>query len=225
MIATLRGTVTSRELNLEKNSATVVIEVVGVGYEVTTTATTAERFQVGVVDASGESLLHIYHHITEADQRLFGFATAEEKAAFKGLISAHGVGPSLGLAVLGTHAVAQLATILETDDIDALCEVPGVGKKTAQRLLVELKSSLVLPVIDVTTQGGAGDIDLSDGIGNSNNGGLASTIADVREALISLGYSGAEVRTVMADVRTQATEEDATDSGRLLKLALQELGG
>lgn len=221
MIATLRGTITSRDLNLEKNSATVVIEVVGVGYEVTTTATTAERFQVGVVDASGESLLYIYHHITEADQRLFGFASAEEKAAFKGLISAHGVGPSLGLAVLGTHAVSQLATILETDDIDALCEVPGVGKKTAQRLLVELKSSLVLPVIDVT--GDAADIDLSENTAGDN--GLAATIADVREALTSLGYSGAEVRTVMASIRGQAIEEDAADSGRLLKLALQELGG
>ncbi len=222
MIATLRGTVTSRDLNLEKNSATVVVEVVGVGYEVTTTATAAEQLQVGVVDASAESLLHIYHHITEADQRLFGFSTQEEKAAFKGLISAHGVGPSLGLAVLGTHNVSQLAAILETDDIDALCEVPGVGKKTAQRLLVELKSSLVLPVIDAGS--GAVDIDLSEG--GSSETGVAASLADVREALASLGYSGAEVRNVMADIRKQATEQqDGQDSGRLLKLALQQLGG
>ena len=118
--------------------------------------------------------------------------------------------------------MSQLAAILETDDIDALCEVPGVGKKTAQRLLVELKSSLVLPVIDAGS--GAVDIDLSEG--GSSETGVAASLADVREALASLGYSGAEVRNVMADIRKQATEQqDGQDSGRLLKLALQQLGG
>lgn len=209
MIGSLRGMVIDREVALDNAaSAEVLIEVAGIGYRVTATAATVSRLPTDEV-----VLLHIHHHIREADQSLYGFATKDERTAFEGLLAAHGVGPSLALAVLATHPVDRLARILADDDLTALCEVPGVGKKTAQRLLVELRSSLVLPVLD----GGDGPVVDLNGAGSGNGAG-ANPLIDVREALVSLGYSSDEIRRAMAGLADQA-EPDA-DSGRLLKRAL-----
>ena len=212
MIGSLRGTVIDRDAPLDRAAAAeLTIEVSGVGYRVTVTAATMSR-----LPTDESVLLFVHHHIREADQKLFGFLAKEERSAFEGLLSAHGVGPSLALAVLATHPVDQLARILAEDDLGALCEVPGVGKKTAQRLLVELKSSLVLPVIeeiDGTT------INLN-GAGNGVNGGSASPLVDVREALANLGYSSEEIRRAVASL---AGSEDNDDAGQLLKRALLNL--
>ena len=97
----------------------------------------------------------MHHHFWEADQRLFGFASKDERVAFQGLLGAHKVGPALALAIIATFNPTDLARVLNDDDLDALCTVPGVGKKTAQRLLVDLKSSLVLPVLDGSGASGA----------------------------------------------------------------------
>lgn len=211
MIGSLRGSVIDREAVLDRSAAAeLIIEVGGVGYRVSVTAATMSR-----LPADETVLLHIHHHIREADQKLFGFLVKEERTAFEGLLSAHGVGPSLALAVLATHPVDQLARILADDDLSALCEVPGVGKKTAQRLLVELKSTLVLPVLD-TDDGRA--IDLNGGV--SGSGGA---LVDVREALENLGYSSEEIRRAVAAVTDQGP--DSADSGQLLKLALLQLAG
>jgi Holliday junction DNA helicase RuvA len=210
MIGSLRGVVIDREAPLDRAAAAeLTIEVSGVGYRVTVTAATMSRLPADEV-----VLLYVHHHIREADQKLFGFLAKEERSAFEGLLSAHGVGPSLALAVLATHPVDQLARILAEDDLGALCEVPGVGKKTAQRLLVELKSSLVLPVIE--EMGGA-TIDLN-GVGS--NGGSASPLVDVREALANLGYSSEEIRRAVASL---GSNEDNDDAGQLLKRALLSL--
>ena len=212
MIGTLRGVVTEREPVLDRSAAELTIEVAGVGYRVTTTADTLSH-----LPGDETVLLHIHHHIREADQRLYGFLSKAERAAFEGLLSAHGVGPSLALAVLATHPVDQLARILADDDLTALCEVPGVGKKTAQRLLVELKSSLVLPVLD-----GDGPPARVGGAGVAANGaGSPSPLVDVREALVNLGYSSEEVRRAVAALADH--DEADADSGRLLKLALLNL--
>lgn len=211
MIGSLRGTVIDRDTALDRDVAVeLTIEVAGVGYRVTTTAAT-----LSYLPGDEPVLLFIHHHIWEADQKLFGFRSKEERVAFEGLLSAHGVGPSLALAVMATHPVAQLARILADDDLAALCEVPGVGKKTAQRLLVELKSTLVLPVLD----GPSGPaIDLN---GDSNGGG-GSLLVDVREALVNLGYSSEEVRRAVASLGDEVEGGDA-DPGALLKLALRNL--
>ena len=212
MIGSLRGVVIDRDAGIERTAAAeVLIEVGGVGYRVTVTAGAVDRLRVGE-----EALLHIHHHVRETEQKLFGFPTREERVAFEGLLSAHGVGPSLALAVLATHPADRLARILADDDLSALCEVPGVGKKTAQRLLVELRSTLVLPVLDEV---GGPTIDL-----NGASPEAPSALADVREALASLGYSGDEVRIALNRVDQAAKEPDA-DAGSLLRLALRALAG
>ncbi len=217
MIGTLRGRVIDRDPVLDRAAATeAIIDVVGVGYRVTMTADTLSR-----LPHDEDIQLHIHHHIREADQKLYGFPTKSERVAFEGLLSAHGVGPALALAVLATHPVDQLARILAEDDLDALCEVPGVGKKTAQRLLVELRSSMVLPVLD------GDDIDLTGtavAMAPAAESGRANLV-DVREALTNLGYSSEEIRRAVSALNAELSDdsEPVTDSGQLLKLAILHL--
>ena len=210
MIERLRGTVIDREVALDGlSSAEVVIDVGGVGYRMTVTSGTLSRLENGV-----EVVVFIHHHFWEDNQRLFGFLSKDERRAFQALLSAHGVGPALALAVLATHSVPQLARILADDDLAALCEVPGVGKKTAQRLLVELKSTVVLPALDAVNGPVA---ELGDAIA------AESPLVDVREALVNLGYSSVEVRSAIAALGSET--ELGTDSGQLLKKALLKLSG
>jgi len=147
--------------------------------------------------------LHVHHHIREADQTLYGFLERAERACFETLLSAHGVGPSLALAVLGVHGPAELARVLADDDLAALCLVPGVGKKTAARLLIELKNSLDLPI---------------DGISVTGDGSRVgrTALSEVQEALGGLGYSPDEVRAVLVDL-------GGDDPAALLREALQRL--
>jgi Holliday junction DNA helicase RuvA len=210
MIERLRGRVIDREMSMDgSSSAEFIVEVAGVGYQVTATPGTLSR-----LDAEVDVVVFIHHHFWEDNQRLFGFVTKAERQAFRALLSAHGVGPALALAVLATHPVAQLARILADDDLTALCEVPGVGKKTAQRLLVELKSTVVLPALDGVP-----------GPGSDLGGAVAaeSPLVDVREALVNLGYSSGEIRSAIAALDIDA--DTVVDSGQLLKKALLNLSG
>lgn len=209
MIGSLRGTIIDRDTPLDKASAQVLLEVAGVGYRLTVTAAT-----LNVLATTGESFVYVHHHFWEADEKLFGFATRDERDAFEGLLTAHKVGPALALAVLSTYSPVRLAQILADDDVTALCEVPGVGKKTAQRLLVDLKSVLVLPVLDGSD---GATLDLTGGTSSS------TAVADVREALDSLGYSSEEIRVAIAGVEKDILS--GADSGDLLKLALRVLAG
>ncbi len=215
MIGTLRGEIIDREPASERAAGVeLILEIAGIGYRVTVTAATLSR-----LPADEPVLLFIHHHLWEADQKLYGFRTRTERVAFEGLLSAHGVGPNLALAVLATHPVEQLARILAEDDLAALCEVPGVGKKTAQRLLVDLRSSLVLPVledgstIDLTPVGSEG------GDGSGPNG--QASLVDVREAMANLGYSSEEIRRAVSGLGEDVVE--GVDSGQLLKLAILNL--
>jgi len=177
----------------------VLVEVAGVGYRVVVTPTTAVRLgEVGT-----EVFLHVHHHIREADQTLYGFLERAERSCFETLLSAHGVGPSLALSVLGVHGPAELARVLADDDLAALCLVPGVGKKTAARLLVELKNSLDLPIDGVPVTGDGTPVG-------------RTAVSEVQEALGGLGYSPDEVRTVLVDL-------GGDDPAVLLREALQRL--
>jgi Holliday junction DNA helicase RuvA len=215
MIGTLRGEIIDREPVTERAAGVeLIVEVAGIGYRVTVTAATLSR-----LPSDEPILLFIHHHLWEADQKLFGFRTRTERVAFEGLLSAHGVGPNLARAVLATHPVEQLARILAEDDLAALCEVPGVGKKTAQRLLVDLRSSLVLPVLE-----DGGTIDLTPVGAQDGNGSVAngqSSLVDVREAMANLGYSSEEIRRAVSGLAPDAAEK--ADSGQLLKLAILNL--
>ena len=177
----------------------MLLEVGGVGYRITVTPTTAYRLGE---ESDDEVFVHVHHHIREADQALFGFLDRSERTCFEALLSAHGVGPSLALAVLGVHGPDDLAKVVAVDDVAALCLVPGIGKKTAARLLVDLKGTLDLPVDGVPAAG--------------NGGGPRLALTEVQEALGGLGYSPEEVRSVLADLA-------GDDSADLLREALRRL--
>ncbi len=194
MIGSLRGSVLERT-----GDSTVLVEVGGVGYLVTVTPRTLAE-----LEPSSNAFLHIHHHIREDAQTLFGFLARDERATFEVLIATHGVGPSLAMAILGTHQPRALVDIVINSDLGSLTLVPGVGKKTAERLLVELKNRLSLPVIDPIGLGG---------------GGGSSVVNDVREALTGLGYTPQEISETLRDLPV-----NGTDASTLLRDALKSLG-
>jgi len=155
----------------------------------------------------------IHHHVREDAQVLYGFATRDEKTTFEALLGAHGVGPALALAILSVHGPPALARILAEEDVAALCLVPGVGKKTAARLLIELRSRLDVPDSVAVGSGAAGS---PGGNGAAAPGGA---LADVREALVGLGYTPEEIRTALADLT------DDGDASDMLRRALRRLAG
>ena len=138
MIGSLRGTLADRPATGE-----VLVEVGGVGYRASVPASTF----AALGPTGSEVFLHVHTHVREDAIVLFGFAHADERRCFEALIGAHGVGPSLALAILSSLSPASLSTAVLEDDVDTLCLVPGVGKKTAARLLLELKARLDLPTL------------------------------------------------------------------------------
>lgn len=200
MIGSLRGTLLDRSLTGE-----ILIEVHGVGYRVQAGPATSARLG----DLGGEVFAWIHHHVREDADTLYGFASKDERDAFEALLGAHGVGPALAMAILSVHPPVNLARVLADDDVAALCLVPGVGKKTAARLLIELKAKLDVPL---------GDGVVADPSGTAGPGAPASARADVRDALAELGYGPEEI--------AEATRElPEGDSGTLLKEALRRLAG
>jgi len=199
VIGSVRGTL------LDRGAADVLVEVAGVGYRVTVSPTTA----ISLGDLGSEVFCWVHHHVREDAATLYGFTTKDERSCFEALIGAHGVGPALALAILSIHSPVALARILAEDDIGALCLVPGVGKKTAARLLIDLKSRLSIP-----------DLAHAPAVAGGPSGGSATATVrgDVRDALSGLGYTDAEVREVMSDL------PESDDPGALLRDALQRLG-
>jgi len=204
VIGSLRGTVLERTAG--STSGELLVEVGGVGYRVAVPTGTLVLAEVG-----GAFFVHVHTHVREDAIILYGFATRAERVCFEALLSVHGVGPALALALLSTHAPAALQRITVTEDADALTLVPGVGKKTAVRLLLELRAKLDL-------------LDLGEGL-ELLPGGVTPVAAvpdargDVRAALAGLGYGADEVRDVMRSL------PDADEPGELLRHALRQLAG
>jgi Holliday junction DNA helicase RuvA len=192
VIGSVRGTVVERSVGGE-----VLIEVAGVGYRVNVPLRV-----VTALDPGSNAFLFTHMHVREDAMVLYGFPSRDERDTFEALISATGVGPKLGLAILSVHTPNALRRGLADDDLDMLILVPGVGKRTAQRLLVELKARLEVP-----------DLDLAEG------GGGTSARGEVRDALVGLGYSPDEVRGVLAQLEADGSVED------LLRDALRVLAG
>lgn len=198
MIGSLRGRLLDRGPDGE-----LLIETGGVGYRVSVTPSTS--ISIGEID--GEVFVHTHHAIREDSETLYGFATIHERRVFESLISAHGVGPALGLAILSVHGPDALRRAVAEDDVAALCLVPGVGKKTAARLVMELKSKLDLPDADVVVL-------TDDGEPAAVGGGAR---ADVRTALEGLGYAPDEIHAVLVDLPADGETSD------LLRDALRRL--
>lgn len=198
MIGSVRGVLLER-----LPSGEVLVEVSGIGYRVIVAPSTA----ASLGETGSEVFLHTHHHRREDAETLYGFTSLEQRMVFEALLSAHGVGPALALGIMSVHPPSSLVRVLANDDIDALCLVPGVGKKTAARLLIELKSKLDIPGLDI----GAGSVSVDGATGGS------SSVADVRTALSELGYGPDEVAEAVKEL------PDSNDTAELLRLALQRL--
>ena len=193
MIAFLEGVVAGKTLG------SVYLNVGGVGFEVAMS-------QAGLpkLPQTGErALVHTYLQVRDDGMSLYGFHSLEEKALFEKLIAVSGVGPKVALAALSSYAPSELANLIAAQDIAAVQRIPGVGKKTASRIVLELKGSL------------------DQGIGGlfAQDGRVASKALDgAREALLSMGFTSAE-----ADLALKGAPEDGTESA-LLQYALKKLG-
>ncbi|MBI1843124.1 MAG: Holliday junction branch migration protein RuvA [Actinobacteria bacterium] len=198
----LRGVLVERSTTGE-----ILVEVAGVGYRVLIPSNAWPTLP----PIGAPVLVHTHQHVREDVLALYGFLTRDERVCFEALLGAHGVGPSLALAILSSLAPEALRTAVAHDDVDALCLVPGVGRKTAARLLIELKERI--EVIDLegigAVSGPAGD---QDSIRPTS-----SVRGEVREALVSLGYGPDEIREA-----TRVLPDDL-DASAMLKLALARL--
>ena len=193
MIAFLEGVIAGKTL------ASVYLNVGGVGFEVGMSQAGLSKLpQVGE-----QVLVHTYLQVRDDGMSLFGFLSLEEKALFEKLITVSGVGPKVALAALSSYTPSELATLIAAQDIAAVQRIPGVGKKTASRIVLELKGSL------------------DQGIGSlfaEDEQVVSKAIEGAREALLSMGFTSAE-----ADLALKGAPEDGTES-TLLQYALKKLG-
>jgi Holliday junction DNA helicase RuvA len=194
MIGSLRGKL------IDKRPNQVLVDVGGVGYQVQIPLSTFAG--LGALHAEASLLIHT--HVREDQITLYGFVTAREKQCFELLISASGVGPALALKILSGMSIEELVPAIRKADLAQLVKIPGVGRKTAERIVVELRDKLV--VIDVPYAGKpATRSQLED---------------DVASALVNLGYDGKSVEHAIEKSRAAG----GADFGKLLRASLQILG-
>lgn len=175
MIAHLSGNLLSKHTN------TVILEVNGVGYEVTIPLSTFYDLE----DAGANVKLHIYTHVREDTLQLFGFKTLRERELFLRLISVSGVGPRLAITMIGIMSADEIIASIRTNNLARLTSIPGVGKKTAERLVIELRdkiAALSSPALEeeFAAQDGAGAAASEDAVRE-----------DALSALVGLGYQKA----------------------------------
>ncbi|MBI4951710.1 MAG: Holliday junction branch migration protein RuvA [Myxococcales bacterium] len=175
MIGLLRGQVS------DSGDGTLLVDVGGVGYEVSAPLGTLGRL---TADAEGLATLWVHTHVREDAFVLYGFATLAERQAFRALNSVVKVGPKLALAALGALGVGELAAAVGAGDVARLAKVPGVGRKTAERLVLELKDKLTLPA-------GPTPVALPRPAGQA-------TV--LQEALVRMGFRPAEAERAVASL-------------------------
>lgn len=205
MIGLLRG------ILLEKKSPQLLLEAGGVGYEVE--LPTSNFYQLPKL---GENLVLYTHFVVREDaQLLYGFLRASDRALFRILIKVNGVGPKVGLSILSSIEAADFVRSIQAQDIASLTRLPGIGKKMAERLVIELKSRLE----DWWLESGGGEQiqDLAVA-GNVQEG--SRVIQDAITALVSLGYKPYLASQVVAKIKDQAETSE-----QLIRLALQNMSG
>ena len=162
--------------------------------------------------AGGECMLHTYMNVREDAMELFGFLKREEKDMFQRLISVSGVGPKIALAVLGSMPLSDLRLAILTGDAAALARAPGIGKKTAQRLSLELKDKLAQDALGSTV--GMEDIAVTSAV----DAPAQDAVSEAMLALKSLGYTPQEAANALKGVKGQGTTAD-----ELIRAALRHM--
>ena len=198
MIGLLRGRVVDSAAN-----GTLVLDVGGVGYEVITPMGTTGRLKP---DADGRLTLHVHTHVREDAIVLYGFAAPPERTAFRALIAIASVGPKVALAVLSVVSVEELVRLVACGEVSQLKRIPGIGKKTAERIVLELRDKLE-PV--------AGQASPSPGPLAS---GQPDSRTQLREALLQMGWRPNQGERAVASVK-----DPSRPLGELVRDALQLL--
>jgi Holliday junction DNA helicase RuvA len=205
VIGSLRGVVLDRSVGAGPG-AEVLLEVGGVGYRVLVPAGAAAQ----LAPPGSAVFLHVHTHVREDAIVLYGFASRDERECFEALIGAHGVGPAVAMALLSVHTPAALRRAVRNEDAEALMLVPGIGRKTASRLLIELKSRFEV-------EGGEFDLRPLPASGPGDGATVVATRSEVRAALAGLGYGNDEIRQALAQLPVEGTIEEQ------LRTALREL--
>ncbi|MGB6875461.1 MAG: Holliday junction branch migration protein RuvA [Candidatus Acidiferrales bacterium] len=194
MIGQLRGALADKRPNQ------IIVDVAGVGYQVQVPLSTF----TGLGALRSEVTLLIHTHLREDQISLYGFLTAREKQCFELLISVTGVGPSLALKILSGMSLDELVPAVRKGDIVQLRRIPGVGQKTAERIVLELRDKLaVVEVVEASKVPARSQVE-----------------SDVGSALVNLGYESRSVEKTIEQLHSHNLTFDA-----LLRAALQELGG
>jgi len=197
MIAWLQGTL------LRKENDSVVVDVGGVGYQVFVSRQVLER-----LPAEGSPLsLEIHTQVREDAIQLFGFLETVERDVFEALIGMSGIGPRAAVVILSGMDAREIARAVCAEDLARLCSIPGVGKKKAERMVLDLRDRL-LPLAQA---------------GDGQGGASSSVVEDLRSALSNLGFRGAEVERTLGMLRARMLDETSLDI--LLPEALKLLRG
>lgn len=204
MIARLTGTIAEIEAN------TLILDVQGVGYKMIVPVTVLSE----IGEAGAPATLQVHMHVREDEISLFGFATGEQKKAFEMLIGVSGIGPKVAISILSSMDVATLAQSVASEDTKALTRVPGLGAKTAQRLVLELKDRVsVMAWERKADQMASKKSKLPD----------EEYVQDVIDGLVGLGYSRAEARR--ATDKAMHDMPDKSNTAAALRAALNILTG
>jgi Holliday junction DNA helicase RuvA len=187
MIGRIRGTL------VDKSLESVVLDVGGVGYSIAVTP----RSLAELPGIGEEAVLHTHLHVREDQLALFGFGSIEERDLFDLLLGISGIGPKVALAILATLSPDELRSAVFADDTAALIAVPGIGKRSAQKLMLELRPKM--DILDETSTG-------------------TGPLVEAREALEGLGYAPDEIRGTLSALPSDLPVEE------LIKQSLQELG-
>lgn len=212
MIAFLNGTLAGVSLQA------AYIEVGGVGYQVLMSQLALSRLP----EVGAPVRVLTYLQAGESGLALYGFLREDERALFEKLITVSGVGPKVALAALSAYEPADFAAAVAAGDIGAVQKVPGVGKKTASRIILELKGSLdpgALSLFDAAGEPAFGGVGARAVAASAGSGAGVADYKDVTHALMGMGFSPAEVDLALEDVPAGASETAA------LQHALRRLGG
>lgn len=184
MIGRLSGTL------IERRPPWLLIDVAGVGYEVEAPLSVFDR-----LPDNGQPCTLLIHQVIRDDAHLlFGFAAREDRELFRSLLKVSGVGPKVALAILSSVSAADFGLLVEAGDAQALTRLPGIGKKTAERLVLEMRSRLA-------------DLDLDDAAGHAGPGSPGQDASgEARAGLVALGYSPAEALKMVKGANGESAE-------------------